>query len=383
MRFCLVVLTVSLSGLLLAGCKAKPNGGGPQGPPEVKVSEVETRKVIDYEYFTGRIEAYQKADLRARVTGYLEEIKFKDGDLVKKGQLLFVIDQRLFKAQVANAKATLAQSEAHLKRVEADYNRAAALFERGGIGREDFERYRGDRDESQAATDAARASLKIAQQNLDYTEIRAPFSGRMSRRMIDIGNDVKQDDMVLSSIVNLEKVYAYFDVDERTLLRQLVSKGSLETARAGKVKIDIGLADEDGYPHKGTVDFVDNTVDPNTGTMWLRGTFDKQDRVLTPGVFVRVRFPVGLEHDAILVAEQAISTDQGQKFVYVLDDKNHAQYCEVKVGRLEGGLRVITDGLKPGKKVVVSGLQRIRGNAEVKPLVVPMPVRTAEASGGR
>jgi RND family efflux transporter MFP subunit len=379
MRFSLVFLTLSLSCLLLAGCKGKPNGGGPQGPPEVKVSAAETRKVTDYEYFTGRIEAYQKVDLRARVTGHLEEIQFKDGEMVKKAQLLFVIDQRLFKAQVANAKATLAQSEAHLKRVEADYARAEALFQGGGIGREDYERYRGDRDESRASADAARASLKIAQQNLDYTEIRAPFSGRMSRRMIDIGNLVKQDDTILSSIVNLEKVYAYFDVDERTLLRQLVSEGSLDSAREGKVKIDIGLADEDGYPHKGTVDFVDNTVDPNTGTMWLRGTFDQQNRVLTPGVFVRVRFPVGKEHPAVLVAEQAISTDQGQKYVFVLDEKNHAQRREVKIGRLEGGLRVITDGLKEGEKVVVSGLQRIlRGNTEVKPIVIPMPVRGAQ-----
>jgi RND family efflux transporter MFP subunit len=376
MRRGLLLLVVALV-TVAAGCKRDQSGPPQQGPPEVKVSKpITDRNVIDYEYFTGHTEAYKRVEVRSHVTGYLEEIKFKDGDIVTEGQVLFVIDQRTFKAQVAKAEADMRQAEAKLKRMDADYARGRVLYPRGGISKEDFDLLVGNRDEAYAAVGSARANLRLAEENLQYTEIKAPIAGRISRRLLDIGNTVKQDETMLTTIVTLEPIYAYFDVDERTLLRQRITDYRHDSASGAKVKVDIGLADEEGYPHTGTVDFVDNVVDTGTGTMWMRAEFDrkdgKADRSLAPGLFIRVRFPLGAPYKPPLIAEQAIGTDQGQKFVYVVNDSNKVEYREVKVGRMEDGLRVIKSGLKPGEKVVVSGLQRVRAGIEVKPDVIPM-----------
>jgi RND family efflux transporter MFP subunit len=396
---------LGLVPILMAGCKPNPPAAAPPGPPEVKVTTPIIENVTDFEYFTGHTEAYKKVDIRARVTGYLEKINFKDGDIVKEDSILFVIDQKPAKAALAKAEADLKQAKAHRKRLEADFARAQALLPRGGISQEDFDLARGNRDEAIEAVGSADANVDIAKQNLQYTEVRAPITGRISRRLIDKGNLVKQDDTILTTIVTLDPIYAYFDVDERTVLRQLMSKGALDTARGGKVKIDIGLADEQGYPHVGIVDFVDNTIDINTGTMWMRAEFgdhnsSKTTREVTPGMYIRVRFPVGHPYLAPRIPEQAIATDQGQKFVYVLDKNNKAEYRQVTIGRLENGLRVIKgetfaytvdakdpskyqlvseeklkngpnvikSDIKPDERIVVSGLQRIKSGMEVKPL---------------
>ena len=383
-RRILFCLLLPLSAL--AGCSRQNGVAPPPKVQEVQVSSaLERSDIVDYEVFTGRTEACDRVDLRARVTGYLvvAPTAADEGKIVEKDHLLFVIDPRPFKAAVESAEATLAQAEARASRTEADFDRARTLLAQKGIGREDYDKYKGDRDEAEAALKKARADLKRSRLDLQYTEIKAPFKGRIGRRMIDPGNLVKADDTILTTIVALEPTYAYFDVDERTLLRQLLSQGALETARNGKVPILIGLSDEDGYPHPGTVNFVDNRVDPNTGTMWMRGIFVKPSRTLAPGMFIRVRFPVSEPHRATLVAEQAISTDQGQKFVYVIGEGNKAEYRQVQVGRLHDGLRVIKDGLKPGEHVVVSGLQRVRANTEVIPKEVPMPIRSATSSNGK
>ncbi len=384
MRYSLCFL--GLLPLFLAGCKREQATPPPQGKTEVKVSlPVVKTDVIDYEYFTGHTEAFKRVEIKARVTGHLEEINFKDGQMVEEDKLLFIIDQKPFKAQVAKAKADFKQAEARVKRFEADFARAASLRRSGGGSQEEYDLARGNRDEAIAGVGSAKATVDLAEQNLLYSEIKAPFAGRISRRLIDKGNLVKSDDTILSTIVTLDPMYAYFDVDERTLLRQLMSKGALDTARSGKVSIEIGMADEEGYPHPGTVDFVDNMVDTNTGTMWMRALFDKPKdgtslRTISPGMFIRVRFPVGQPYRAVLVAEQAITTDQGQKFVYVLDNKDQVQYRQVTVGRLDAGLRVIKSDLKPTERIVVSGLQRVRANMEVKPEVLPMPVRTGSTT---
>jgi RND family efflux transporter MFP subunit len=389
MRQGILLLTLSLLSVLPAGCKRDQAAPAPPGPPAVKYSFPIEKDVTEYEYFTGYTEAYQRVDIQASgVSGYLEKIGFKDGEFVKKDDVLFVLDQKPYKALLAKAKATLAQTEARRTRVEADYLRAEALFQRGSTGREDLEQKRGDRDEAVANVGAARADVALAEQNLKYTEICAPFDGRMSRRMVDIGKRVTSD-TVLSTIVSLKDTYAYFDVDERTLLRQMIKDGTLSTARSGTVVIEIGLADETGYPHKGTVDFVDNRVDLNTGTMWMRGTFakpnntEKSDTPFTPGVFIRVRFPIGEIKNAVLVPEQAIGTDQGQKYVYVIEKKKDdevASYRQVIVGRQhEDGPRVIKSGLKAGEKVVVKGLQRVRPNTPVSPEEEPWMKLTNES----
>jgi RND family efflux transporter MFP subunit len=401
---------LGLVPVLLAGCKPTTPAAAAPGPPEVKVTTPAIQEVIDYEYFTGHTEAKQKVDLKpnVNVVGYaLEEVKFKDGEIVPKGELLFVIDQRLFKSRVATAEASLAQAEAHLKVAESNFARARLLLPRGSISQEDYDLALGNRDEAGASLGVARQNVNQARTNLQYTEIRAPFEGRMSRRLVDPGTTV-QTNTILSTIITLNPIYAYFDVDERTMLRLL--KESLKTTRDGKVKIDIGLADEQesgkpSYPHVGIVDFVDNVVDQNTGTTMMRGVFgeagaSKTEREVTPGMYIRVRFPVGLPYKAPRIPEEAIGTDQGQKKIFVLNKENKAEYRQVTIGQLENGLRVIkgekfayildekdptkyqlvTDpklmdrpnviksDVKPDERIVISGLQRVKAGMEVKPL---------------
>jgi RND family efflux transporter MFP subunit len=370
-------LALLLWSPLLIGCgqtqPAAPNG--PQ-PPEVRVSLPKKEHVTDYEDFPGRVEAVDSIDIRARVTGYLDKVNFVEGMEVKKGAVLFEIDPRLYQAEANRQEANLLQAQARQERLATDYQRATTLLARSGISREEYDKITGDRKEAAAAVEVAKAGLAFARQNLDFTKVQAPISGRISRRYIDPGNLVKADETVLTTLVSLDPIYVYFDLDERTTLRlqQLIRKGSVEWGSEDGLPVLVGRVDDEGYPRKGTVNFADNRVDADTGTWRLRGRFANPHHELTPGLFVRVRLPIGSPYEALLVSEQAFGTDQGQKFVYVVDDKNHVSYRRVKVGRLHNGLRVVTDGLKPGEKVVVSGLQRIRPGTEVRPEVVDMPV---------
>lgn len=365
--------------LLLAGCgREQPKGAAPK-PPEVLVSAPLTREVIDYEFFTGRTIASQRVELRSRVTGYLEKALFKEGDLVKKDDVLLIIDPRTYQSEVVKAEASVAQSQATARRVEGDFERAQGLLTKGAIGREEYEKLRGNRDEAKAAVRVAEANLRLAQDYLTFTEIKAPFSGRVSRRNVDPGNLVKADETVLTTLVAEEPIWANFDVDERTLLRQLMKAGKLESSMSDRVPVTIGLADEEGFPHTGVVNFVDNEVDRGTGSMWMRAEFINPKRSIKPGMFIRVRFPLGRPRESLLIAEQALGTDQGQKFVFVVGPDNKVEYRAVKVGRLqEDGLRVIRDGLKPGERVVVSGLQRVRAGTVLTPKYIEMPTRAAK-----
>ncbi len=369
-----------LCGVALLGCEHSPP---PQPPPskpaEVRVSLPIVREVTDYEEFPGQTEAIPTVEIRARVTGYLAKVYFQDGADVHQGDLLFEIDPRPYQAALDRAQATLVQSDVHLKRLEADYQRAQNLYAKNAIGREEYDKIAGDRGEAGAAVGVAQANLNLAKLNLEFCQVRAPFSGRISRRTIDPGNMVKADETALTYLVSLNPIYVYFDVDERTLLRlqRLVQQGQIQSVRDGEVPCEMALADEpEGvFPHKGVINFMDNRVDSGTGTLRLRGAFENRDGFIAPGLFVRLRAPVGKPHQAILVAEQALGTDQGQKFLYVVNDKDQVVYQPVQVGRLHDGLRAITDGLQPGQRVVVSGLQRVRPGAQVMLQVVEMPVR--------
>ena len=359
----------------VTGCVRVQPPPPPPKPPEVQMSDSFTREVTEYEYFTGRTEASQRAELRSRVTGYLMESRFKDGDLVAKGAVLFIIDQRLYQAEMARAEATLRQTQAAQDRAVSEHTRAQGLMTRSAIGREDFDRTQFARDEAAAAIRVAESTLKLAKLNLEFTELVAPFAGQISRRMVDPGNLVKADETILTTLVTTEPMFAYFDVDERTLLRRL-----LAASGAGTVKLAIGLADEDGYPHEGVVNFVDNKLDPATGSMWMRAEFVKPSRPIRAGMFVRVRFPLGSPAKSVLVAEQALGSDQGQRYLLVVDSQNKAEYRKVSVGSLEAdGMRVVREGLKVGERVVVSGLMRVRAGTEVSPKLVPMPTRTTSA----
>jgi RND family efflux transporter MFP subunit len=370
-----------VASFLLAGCASEVPTAPPPRSPEVLVSLPVQREVVDYEIFTGRTEASTRVELRSRVTGYLDRTYFQEGDLVKKDDLLFIIDPRPFRAELAKAEASLASSQTHARRLETDFERAQVLFGRQAIGREEFDKLRCDRDEARAACRVAESNVELARLNLQYTEVRAPCTGRISRRLVDPGNLVKADETILTVLVAEEPMYAYFDVDERTLLRQMMREGQLEATLNDRVAVSIGLADEEGFPHTALVNFVDNRVDPGTGSMWLRAQFVNPHRPIKAGLFVRVRFPLGQPYRAILVSEQALGTDQGQKFLYVVDADGKVEYRQVTPGRLqEDGMRIIQAGLKPDERVIVSGLQRVRAGAVVMTKQVDMP-RTAVARG--
>jgi RND family efflux transporter MFP subunit len=368
------------------GCDptAPPPGPPPMPPPEVLVSLPVRREVTDYADFPGRLEAVNAIDVRARVSGYLEKVHFKEGADVRQGDLLFEIDPRPYQAELARAEGTLLQSEGHLKRLNADMQRARLLLPQGAKGREDYDKTVGDQTEAQGAAQVAKAAVEMAKLNLSFTKVHAPISGRISRRFLDPGNLVKADDTILTSIVSLDPIYAYFDLDERSTLeaRRLIREGKIKWSLDEGLPVFLGLADEQGFTHKGTINFADNRVDPDTGTWRLRGLFLNRDHSLSPGLFVRMRLPIGTSYRATLVAEKAINTDQGKKYLYLIDEHNKAIYRQIKVGRLHDGLRVINEGLAPGEKVVVSGLQYVRPGAEVVPQMVEMPVESEVSASG-
>jgi RND family efflux transporter MFP subunit len=221
----------------------------------------------------------------------------------------------------------------------------------------------------------ARATLESNQLNLDFTKVTSPIDGRTSRYLVTIGNLIVQDNTLLTTVVSVNPIYAYVDVDEHTVLhvRQLIREGKAQSAREGAIPVSLGLADEQGFPHQGTINFVDNQVNVKTGTLRIRGVFDNKDEALSPGFFVRVRVPIGLPHKAILVSDRAIDTDQGQKIVYVVNDKNEVVYRPVKLGAMHDGLRVVEEGLKTDERVIVNGLQRVRPGMTVDPKPVDMP----------
>jgi RND family efflux transporter MFP subunit len=384
------------AGALCAGCeRGQAQLPPPPQTPEVKVSLPVTRQVTDYEDFPGRLDAVNAVEVRARVSGYLDQMHFTEGADVKKGDVLFEIDPRPYKAELARAEGNVVQSEGHLKRLESDYQRAQTLYPKGAMGREDFDRITGDRTEAVGAVAVAKAARDMARLNLDFTKVQASQNGRISRRMIDPGNMVKADETPLTTIVSLNPIYAYFDLDERTTLRlqRLIRQHRIKWSTDAALPVLLGLADEDGFPRQGTINFADNRVDADTGTWRLRGLFTNSDHALNPGMFVRIRLPIGTPYQATLISEQAISSDQGRKYVYVVTDqmdptkkapvldvetKQPVQVAEkrdVKLGRLHDGLRVITDGLKPGDMVVVVGLQRVRPGMPVvyrEPIAMPV-----------
>jgi RND family efflux transporter MFP subunit len=380
--FCISFAPALVLGLGLAGCARAPAGPPPAPPTTVSVSYPVERDVTNYADFTGRLEAVFSVEIRARVTGYLNRVYFKDGVEVNEGASLFEIDPRPYKVELDRAEATLAQQEAHLKRLGADYRRVSTLLARGSVSREEYDKYAGDHAESEAAVGIARANRDLAKLNFDFTEVRTPIGGLLSRRMVDPGNMVQADTTALTTIVSLDPMYLYFDIDERTVLklRVLVRDGKLPSREEGAVvPILAALADEEGFPHKGVINFSDNKVNPRTGTLRVRGVIEnpvvkgKNSRMLSPGLFARVRLPLGEPHRALLVTERAIDTDQGQKILYLVNAKNEVDSRSVRLGAIHDGLRAIEDGLKPGERVIVVGLQQVRPGAVVEPKLVDMP----------
>jgi RND family efflux transporter MFP subunit len=381
-RFRLGIISALAGGLCLAlaGCSRAPSEAPAAAPPPVTASYPVAREVTDHADYTARTAAVESVELRARVSGYLEKVNFKEGALVKKGDLLFEIDPRTYQADLRRSEGNLASLEARLTRLDADLDRGRQLVGTG-LSREEWDKRVGDRAETAASLQAQRAAVERAKLDLGFTQVAAPVSGRVSRSSVTAGNLVQAGDVtggtLLTTIVSVDPMYAYFDVDERTVLRvkQLVREGKVGTPDDVEIPVWLGLANEDGFPHRGRVNFVDNQVNPKTGTLRVRGVFPNKEEGLSPGYFARVRVPIGAPHRALLVTERALDTDQGQKVVYVVDADNRVASRPVRLGALHDGLREVTDGLEPGDRVIVNGLQQVRPGVTVEANLVDMPAK--------
>jgi RND family efflux transporter MFP subunit len=372
----------------LTGCSRAPSEAPEAAPTPVTVSRPVERDVTDHVDFTGRTAAVDSVEVRARVWGYLDKVNFTEGALVKAGDVLFEIDPLVYRAALAQAEGNLASMEARVERLDADLARARRAYDMRAIAPEEYDKVSFDRGEAVASRQALKAAVARAKLDLQYTKVIAPVSGRVSRYVVTVGNLVQSGDQgggtLLTTIMSVDPMYAYFDVDEHTALRvrQLVREGKSDSPRDGGYPVLLGLANEEGHPHRGTINFADNQVNPRTGTIRARGVFPNKEQVLLPGLFARVRTPIGRPHKAVLVSERALDTDQGQKIVYVVNEKNEVVSRPVRLGALHDGLREITDGLKPGERVIVNGLQQVRPGATVEPKLVDMPTSVARHSNG-
>jgi membrane fusion protein, multidrug efflux system len=391
----LLMLMAAISGC--QGGSAAP----PKSAPNVEFQMPVAGQVTDYADFPGTTDAIVTVQVTSRVSGYMTKVYFKDGTPVEKGNLLFEIDPRQYKAEYDRAEGNVAQIEAHMRRLNKEYDRARTLLIKRSISQEEYDRYESDFKETEANLEIARANRDLAKLNLDWTEVLAPSAGLLSRRMVDPGNLIKADDTVLTSIVTQDPMYVYFDVDEQNMLKvhRLIREGKIKAKSDREVPVLFGLSDETpNFPHGGTVDFTDNKVDINTGSLRFRATVRNEKGILTPGLFVRVRLPIGDPHQTLFVREEALASDQGRKIVYTVEWKpvfedGKPVYVEsgsgpektkeqkmgwivaakpLKVGSLRDGFRAVEEGLAPTDKVIVTGLQKIRPGREVKPTEKPL-----------
>lgn len=363
---------------LLGGCqwgaasaeKPKPK------PVEVVVETPVVKTVIEHEEFTGRTVAVETVEIRARVGGYLEKILFKEGEDVRAGQPLFEVDARPYKAEFDRNVALVNQLKARVEKLKGQEQRAQRLLTMKSISQEDFDTVMFDRAEAESALAAAVAAKDLAALNLGNCYISARINGRISRQLVDVGNILAADVTPLARIVSLNPMYVYFDMDERTVLRlqRLIQGGKIASARDTDIPIRVALADEEDYTLTARFNFVDNQVDPATGTLLARAEISNTSGMLSPGLFVRLQVPIGEPKEAMLVHEEALGTDQGQRFVYIVNNENKVEYRRVKVGWLDGNRRVIEEGLQSGDRVVLTNLQRIRPQDEV----APKPAEPAE-----
>jgi multidrug efflux system membrane fusion protein len=367
----------------LCGCGQDSGEVAPPQAPVVPVSQPVQRHVTDFVDFTGRTDAVDMVNIVPRVTGYLVKMPFKEGSLVKKDQLLFEVDPRPYKAQLEAAQAQVATNEAAVRYAVATNQRFRDLAKKspGAVSERELDQYQAQEDEAKANLDFAKANLVAAQLNLSFCSVTSPIDGQVARYYLTMGNLVNQDQTLLTTVVSLDPMYVYFDMDEPTLvqIRQAIAQGKIKIQAKGSFPVFMALQTEQGFPHEGSINFLNNQVNPSTGSISVRGTFPNpvlrdEVRLLSPGMFVRVRLPIGEPHPALLVSDKAIGSDQGLKYVYVIE-QNKAVYRRITTGALEpDGLRVITEGLKPGEWIAVGALQQIRPNMPVQTEAMSMPV---------
>ena len=412
----------------LVGCEKVTPATLPKIPTEVVITDATVRQVNDYEEFTGRTDAILSVQITARVTGYLDKKDFQDGQEVHEGDILYEIDDRPYKTMLVRAESMVAQGEAHRARLEAEYRRAANLFQRATIGKQEFDLISSNFAEAEAQLGASKAQLEVARLNMSFTKVRAPMDGQLSRTLVDPGNLIRQDDTILNDIVWTDKLYVYFDLNEDAIRRVqgLFDQGRVESGTGKEVPVQVGLSDEDVFPYKGVVNFSENKLDAATGTLRVRGIIDNPrpwtlsldlaericpwifapglaararswlmgpspiarlrawvttpdlesklgSRILSPGLFVRVRLPIGAPHPAVLIRDEAVSSDQGRSFVYVIDPDDMVEYRPVETGVTHEGFREIRKGLKAGERVIgdANGIQRVRPGSKVAPRTTP------------
>jgi RND family efflux transporter MFP subunit len=375
----------SAIALLLTACArneaAESKAAAAAALPQVTVAQAISRKVTEFDEFTGRFEAVERVEVRPRVSGYISSVNFTDGSEVKKGDVLFVIDPRPYVAERDRARAQLAQARSQLVLAKSEHERATKLLGQHAISQEELDTRTAGSEEAQANVEAAQAALDSAALNLEFTRVTAPISGRISRALVTSGNFVANGQTLLTTLVSLDPIYVTFDGDEQAYLK--LTKRAREkaggAAGAARNPVRVGLADENGYPHEGTIVFVDNALDPATGTIRNRALLDNHERLFTPGLFARIRLLGGAQHDAVLVNDSAIGTDQTVRYVLVVGAGNKVEYRPVQLGPVIDGLRVVQSGLAPGETIVVNGLQRVRPGAQVQAEHVAM--REPQGSG--
>lgn len=359
--------------LVLASCGGEQPGNEQGSPsPDVSVAQVLSKPVQQWDEYTGRVSAINTVELRARVSGYVQRVAYKEGQDVKQGDLMFLIDQRPYRMALANAQAQLDRARVAEQLAAIRDNNARLMMDTNAISREEWDTRRTMHTQSTADVDAAEAVVANAKLQLEFTEVRAPVAGKTSRALVTAGNLAVADQTILTTVVSQDPIYVYFDVDENSYLRYSEQERDGGRGPTGTA-VRVGLANEEGYPHLGTINFFDNQVNSAVGTIRVRAVLPNADRSFTPGLFVRVQFVSGRKENALLIDDKAVMTDQDRKYVYVVGKDNKVQRKDIVPGRMAEGLRVIQSGLAPDDKIVVAGQQKIHSPGMlVKPNEISM-----------
>jgi len=367
-----LLLPLLLAGAL-AGCRP-PAGGPPSASPAPQVTVVAAieKEVVEWDEYTGRLDAKESVEIRARVSGYLDKVHFEEGKMVKAGDLLFTIDKRPYQADFDALVADKDQSQTKADLAQADAERARKLIETHAISQEDFDTRVKTAAQARSAVQGAEARVASARLNLEFTEVRSPISGRVGRALVTPGNLIvggTAGTTLLTTVVSQDPIYAYVAVDERASLkyRRLAAMGQRASAITSRIPCELALGDEQGFPHPGEIDFVENRINASSGTVTARGVFANSGELMSPGMFVRLRVPGSGKYKAVLIPGRALAADQALRFVYVVGADSTAQMRPVKLGAEIDGLRVVTEGLKAGEVVITEGIINVRPGAPVKP----------------
>jgi RND family efflux transporter MFP subunit len=355
---------MAVLGVFLVGCSRHAPQQAPQmPPPKVTVAPATQREIVEWEELTGRTEAIETVEVRPRVSGHVQEVQFQSGQLVKKGDVLFVIDPRWHQADFDRRKAEYEQAKVRMENAEREAQRTEQLLASKAISAEEADGRQARFNEAKAGLLAAEAGRDFAKLDLEFTQIRAPIDGRVSRAIVTPGNFVSGlagNASLLTTIVTVDPIYVYADFDENSLLKFNELVRTKKIAAGVKVPVELQLGSDEGFPHRGYIESFDNRLDAGTGSILLRAVFPNTDGTIVPGLFARIRVPLSEKYSALMVSESAVGTDQALRFVLTLSASNTVEYRQVKLGPSIDGMRVVRSGLKPGEEIVVNGLARVR-----------------------